>query len=297
MPESPSTTRFFDARSVSAKILVREWPAVGEERGEVLLLHGLGDHSGRHAWAASLISGAGYRVVSFDWPGNGQSDGVRGDMPRIPEASALLEEIVGGLGLCPNGIMGHSTGAFLLLQWLTCGDPELPSLPALRWVWLSSPLLVPSHGQPRIKVALANLLARRFPRMTLGTGVHVRDCYHTGLDPMAESALVRAGGHHRVSLRFATSLLEEEGRILSRAAGLRDDLGLLLTQGGDDRICPPEYASALFARLTMRDKVYLYDAAARHEPFREPEPEAITNAVRRWISGRVALMEGSDRRR
>lgn len=284
-----STISNFDAGPLHGRILVREWEAGPVDRGTVLILHGLGDHSGRHDWAAGQAIRAGYRAVGFDWPGNGGSDGIRGDMPLVADAGGLIEAILESRGLCPAGIFAHSTGAFLVLPWLASAAKE--ALP-LRWVWFSSPLLRPSHRQPDLKVVVAKLLARHFPTMTLSNGVHARDCYHTGFDPFAESAFSKAGGHHRVSLRFAVSLLAEEAGLLDLASRLRSDLSFLLTQGMEDPICPPAFAEDLFQRLPGRGKTLLLASGSRHEPFREPESQAFANAVRNWLGSQAA--NGSD---
>ena len=259
---------------------MREWETGPVDRGTVLILHGLGDHSARHDWAAGQVIRAGYRAVGFDWPGNGGSDGIRGDMPLVANAGGLIDSILASRGLRPTGIFAHSTGAFLVLPWLASLTKEAPGP---RWVWFSSPLLRPSHRQPALKVAIAKLLAWQFPKMTLSNGVHARDCYHTGFDPFAESTFRKAGGHHRVSLRFAVSLLAEETGLLDLASGLRTDLAFLLTQGLEDPICPPAFAESLFQRLPGGRKTFLLAAGSRHEPFREPEPEAFANAVRNWL--------------
>ena len=288
-----STTSWHDAGPPFGRILVREWHqsegTAGAGRGTVLILHGLGDHSGRHGWAASRLLHSGHRVVGFDWPGNGGSDGIRGDMPLVADAGALIESLLAAKGLEPIGIFAHSTGAFLVLPWLR-GRTAPP--PSLRWLWLSSPLLCPSHGQPALKVAFAKRLARHFPTMTLGNGVHARDCYHTGFGSHAEADFSRDGGHHRVSLRFAMSLLSAEGGLLSAVPGLPTHLSYLVTQGLEDRICPPRYAEQLYQRLPGSRKTFLAATTSRHEPFREPEPESFANAVLSWLIGQG--VHGSD---
>jgi len=221
--------------------------------------------------------------VGFDWPGNGGSDGVRGDMPTVEESAALLGELLAAFEVAPVGIFAHSTGAFLVLSWLARQSEANRALGGLRWIWLSSPLIRPSHRQSAIKIAVARALARRFPRMTLSNGVHARDCYHTGFSLAAESQFAHDGGHHRVSLRFATSLLEAEGGILRAASEIPRDLACLVTQGLEDRICPPIYAEALFRHLPGTDKTCLFVSGSRHEPFREPEPESFYLSVRSWI--------------
>lgn len=289
MSHAPSILSHHESGGSKGRVLVREWTCKEAGRGSVLILHGLGDHSARHDWAASRMIRAGYRPIGFDWPGNGGSSGIRGDMPVVADGLALIDSILEEWKIAPTGIYAHSTGAFLLLPWLASRASDHPGL---RWVWLSSPLLRPSHGQPVLKVAVAKLLARFFPTMTLSNGVQARDCYHTRADPAAEAKFSRDGGHHRVSLRFALSLLAEEPGLLDLAPHLRPDLAFLLTQGMEDRICPPGYAEALFQKLPSARKTWVAVGGARHEPFREPEPESFANAVDSWLL--CQAMNGSD---
>jgi len=277
------TDRILALPSSGVKLRIREWHPRGPEKGRVLVLHGLGDHAGRHDWAASLFADAGYCAVGFDWPGNGQSDGVRGDMPLIAESGRLLEEVLTALDLRPVGIFAHSTGAFLALHWL--GGLEKP-LEGLRWIWISSPLISPSHGQRKLKVSLARLLAAYFPRLTLSTGVSPRGCYHTGFDPLIDMALTKDGSHHRVSLRFASDLLATAGALLRAASRIPGPPAFLVTQGTEDWICPPRYVEDLFSSLPGDEKSLVFVSGARHEPFREKDHSAVTNAVRSWLASR-----------
>lgn len=280
MSEVIKLSSHFQSRSLSKNIHLRQWHPADGDKGTVLLLHGLGDHVRRHDWAAGLLTGAGYRVIGFDWPGNGESDGVRGDMPTVEEAGCLIEEILQEAGITPSGIFAHSTGAYLLLHWLG-GRPAL--LDRLQWVWLSSPLLAPTHDQSALKITFARLLARHFPRMTLSTGVKPQDCFHTGFDPLVAGSLRKDGVHHRISLRFGASLLDSEALFSSALTNIVGDLSVLITQGSEDRVCPPAYAEKLFTQLPVTRKALLLVSGARHEPFREPHHEGVSNAVRAWL--------------
>ncbi|MEQ1839757.1 MAG: alpha/beta fold hydrolase [Verrucomicrobiales bacterium] len=281
--ESIQLSSHFQSPSLSKNIHLRQWHPPGGDKGTVLLMHGLGDHVRRHDWAAGLLTRAGYRVIGFDWPGNGESDGLRGDMPTVAEAGRLIEEILLESGSSPVGIFAHSTGAYLLLHWLG-GCPAL--LDQLKWVWLSSPLLAPAHNQSALKIAFARLLARHLPRVTLSTGVRVKDCFHSGFDPLALAALRKDGVHRRISLRFGASLLESVSEFDPALTRIRDDFSLLITQGSEDGVCPPVYAEKLFEQLPVKQKTLIMISGARHEPFREPHHEAVSNAVRVWLGNR-----------
>ena len=279
-----SSTRLVPSATLGCQVLLREWSPPVETIGDVLLIRGLGDHSGRHDWAARGLTRAGYRVTGFDWPGNGGSDGIRGDLPLVEAAGELLDEVCGQLNLAPLGIFAHSTGAFLVVPWLARKAGETAFASSCRWVWFSSPLIRPSHRQPALKIAFATHLARYLPTMTLSSGVHARDCYHTSSRHAGESAFSRAGGHHRISLRFAVSLLEFEAHVLDSVGSLPASIGYLLTQGAEDPVCPAKYAEDLFKGLPSPRKTFLLAANSRHEPFREPDPESFTNAVFNWLT-------------
>ncbi|MEM9017178.1 MAG: alpha/beta fold hydrolase [Verrucomicrobiota bacterium] len=248
--------------------------------GTVLLLHGLGDHVRRHRETIRLLNRLNLEVLAFDWPGCGKSSGIRGDLPTIQEAGILVERVCDHFERNPSGVIGHSTGGFFLPRLLPL---ELPRLRNIEWIWLSSPLINPRHGQNRLKIALAEKLAKRFPNLTLSTGVKPRDCYHPA--PGESPNHFSEGVHSRISLRFGAHLLEEASRIPS----LPPNLPILLTQGSEDEVCATEVALKFFAALDSKDSTLLLAAGARHEPFREPHHAGITNGLRSWLRQKIRI--------
>ena len=72
-------------------LLVRHWPAdeaeaggawAGAPWGSVLLVHGLGEHSGRYEHVGDQLSAAGLETWAYDHRGMGGSGGRRGDVER-----------------------------------------------------------------------------------------------------------------------------------------------------------------------------------------------------------------------
>lgn len=57
-------------------IYERTWQ--GGSDGTMLLFHGLGEHCGRYDELATFLAGKGIAVHGMDWPGHGQSEGLRG---------------------------------------------------------------------------------------------------------------------------------------------------------------------------------------------------------------------------
>ena len=63
-------------------IAYREWrPAAGTTRAVLLILHGLGEHSGRYRHVAEALTDAGVACFGIDHRGHGLSDGARVFIP------------------------------------------------------------------------------------------------------------------------------------------------------------------------------------------------------------------------
>jgi acylglycerol lipase len=63
-------------------LLARRWPSAGEPWATLLVVHGLGEHSGRHEATAGRFAAAGIATSSFDHRGFGASAGQRADIER-----------------------------------------------------------------------------------------------------------------------------------------------------------------------------------------------------------------------
>ncbi len=108
----------------------------GEVRGPggateaVVLVHGLGFT--RHKWGAQVeaLIGAGYRVVTWDLRGFGESD-----LPAAPysmeDVAADLEALRAHLGLGRFHLVGHSFGGMVALTYAVARPERLKSLSLL----------------------------------------------------------------------------------------------------------------------------------------------------------------------
>jgi len=263
-------------------LLYRSRPPSGPVRGSVLLLHGLGDHTGRYRWAEELLHPFGWELVGLDWPGCGGSLGKRGDLPGVEAAGRLVEAALVRLGCRPLGVLAHSTGSFFLTHFLAGG---LPCLEGLRWAWFSSPLVRADAGQSRLKVSLATALAPFAPRLGLSTGVKPLDFHHPS--PGRGKPRFAEGCHNRVTLRFGSELLARPA--LAAAPKTPRHIAALVTQGGEDEVCPPSPAFEFYRALPSLEKCLLYLPEARHEPFREPDAAGFCLSARAWLSSRSRI--------
>ena len=113
-------------------LLVRHWPVGGPGAGppwaSVLLVHGLGEHSGRYEHVGGQMAAAGLDVQSFDLRGNGGSGGRRGHLDRWSQFHDDLAERLEAVRLSAAGqpvvLYGHSMGGLIVLGYLLSARPK-----------------------------------------------------------------------------------------------------------------------------------------------------------------------------
>ncbi len=90
---------------------VRQWEAVGSEKGRILLVHGLGGSTYSWRYTVRPLSEAGFRVLAVDLPAFGYSSRQRGLDHSQRERSALLWQLLEQEDPGQNWILaGHSMG-------------------------------------------------------------------------------------------------------------------------------------------------------------------------------------------
>jgi alpha-beta hydrolase superfamily lysophospholipase len=276
----PSIVRHVTAAD-GTDLLVRHWPVdeaeaggawAGPTWGSVLLVHGLGEHSGRYEHVGDQLTGAGLEVHAYDHRGSGGSSGRRGHVDRWEQYHEDLAERLGAVraaaGSRPVVLYGHSMGGLVVLGYLLSDRPK-PDL-----VVLSSPGLDSTLAS--WKKTLAPALSRILPKLAVPNGIDgstlSRDpavAAKVGADPLAIKAS---------TTRFGAEALAEQARIRREYAGLR--LPTLVLHGLDDGLVPAQASEILASNPSVERRTY---PGLRHELHNEPEGPAIVGEIIDWI--------------
>ncbi len=59
------------------------WIPEGKTKAVLILVHGMGEHTGRYSHVAAAMNKQGYALVGFDLRGHGKSGGKRGHTPSL----------------------------------------------------------------------------------------------------------------------------------------------------------------------------------------------------------------------
>jgi alpha-beta hydrolase superfamily lysophospholipase len=264
-------------------IHLREWPVPEgtAERGALLLVHGLGEHSGRYAHVGARLAALGLHVRGYDHRGHGESGGPRGSLPH-PEA--LLDDLravfddLAARGGAPPFLLGHSLGGATAARAAT-GGWVTP-----RGLVLSSPALrVSPSPVERGLLAVARRLA---PDTAFPNRLPIDKVSH---DPAVVAAYKADGlNHDRITPRMY-DFLADAGAAARRDAA-RFTVPTLLLVAGADALVDARGARELSAALPPGvGTLHWYDGLY-HELFNEREPDrsGVLGDLEAWLEEQLS---------
>lgn len=259
MPNSAAVFRTSDGLSLN----VNEWPAA-QPRARLLLVHGLGEHSGRYVALAEALNARGISVRAFDHRGHGRSEGRRGVVGSDPhslsnDALALFESYTAEGNDLPF-LFGHSMGGLVVMHAVA----KLGLRP--RGLIASSPALASYAG--RFDRLLSKVLRALAPDLSVANGLPADKLSHA---PGVERAYLEDPlNHNRISARLARYIFESGPEVIAAASGW--NVPTLLQFAGNDRLVDPTGA-AEFVRLAPSQVVEAHEYADLfHEIYNEAEP-------------------------
>ncbi len=264
--------------------LQRRWrPAGGTGeppvRAAVVIVHGIGEHSGRYDHVGRFLAGRGYDVLAFDSRGHGQSGGPRGHVERFTELLDDVEDHVierRQLGL-PVVLFGHSLGGLISATYVVEGRPP-PDL-----LVLSSPAL--GADVPRWHRLAAPVLSRLWPRVFVKGNIDER---LLSRDPAVQRAYrddpLRVGGSTaRLGQEVFTTMASTSAELA------RITMPTYVFHGDEDRLVPSSASRPLSGRPNVTYRLW---PGLRHECLNEPEQREVLAELDTWLTSQLAIISG-----
>ncbi len=263
-------------RPGESRLFVRTWedPAA---RGVVCVVHGLGDHAGRFERVGRALSARGIAVHSLDLPGHGRSDGPRGHIRGWAEfrdaLAALVSRVHGDADPRPLGLLGHSMGALVTLDWAMMQPSRVRALV------LSAPPFDLAMKPLVFKVWIARFAERIVPALTQANQIPPSLLSHN-------PEVVRAHRndpliHHRISARLYIEYIENRRRLFDVADALA--VPTLILQGGSDPVASAPVAARWAERAPSGMATIRLYPGLYHEVLNEYEGPAILEEMAAWM--------------
>ena len=268
-------------------LLTRHWPSDEAEAGgawagapwaSVLLVHGIGEHSGRYEHVGDQLTAAGLDVSAYDHRGMGGSGGRRGDVERWSQFHDDLAERLAVIrvtaGVRPVVLYGHSLGGLISAGYLLTDRPK-PNVAVL-----TSPAL--DAIVPAWKRRLAGPLARFAPTLPIKNGF---DGATLSRDPSVAAKAIDDPSCVKVSTaRLGAAVFAEQARVRAAAP---DGFGIptLVLHGEADGLVPASASEVLGTAPLVERRTY---PELRHELHNEPEGPSIVDDIIAWLRDRLA---------
>ncbi len=247
-----------------------------EPKHELLLVHGVGEHSGRWVHHAELLARGGADVTLFDLRGHGHSEGPVLDTPSIERMHQDIAEVAAATVATsgrPWVLMGHSLGGLLCAGYLIDEHTPVPNAAVL-----SAPAL--DDGLPAALKAVAKALGG------FAGGVRVDNTIngeYLSRDPkVGEAYEADELVHTKGTLRFGRATFAEMSRVRARA----DEIVIptFVYHGAEDVLVPTSASAPLAASPGVERKVL---PGLRHETHNEPEGDQVIGDVVDWINRKL----------
>lgn len=259
----------------------QSWLPDDEMRASLLLVHGLGEHSGRYKHVAKHCTGRGFAIYALDHYGHGKSDGHKGHVQKfsvyLDGVTALLDRIKQEQAGKPIFLVGHSMGGLISATYLLNNQADFAGCV------LSGPALKTDAAPPAIVLAfnrLLSILVPTAPVIQLDASAVSRDpdvvrTYMT--DPLVF--------HGKYTSRLISEMTSTMHDALARTADIR--LPLMLMHGEDDALTSPSGSREMFENAGSEDKTLKIYPGLYHEIFNEPEQDQVLADMSDWLEAHL----------
>ena len=220
-----------------------------DARRVIVVVHGLGEHSGWYSEFVTRMADQHTATLIYDQHGHGKSPGRRGDAPGM---QTLLDDIAVALDRAierwPDAeplLLGHSLGGHLVLRYLLeCRQP-------LRRAVVTNPMILPDNPPTKPQAFAAWLTAKCIPRFRLSTDIEPTELTQDRdiLEELADDPLA----HEKLSIGIGGTLMSSGHELLERADAIQAELLMLL--GGDDTLCDRGSTKTFADRVPRCDKI------------------------------------------
>ena len=245
----------------------------------VIMVHGLGEHSGCYDIWAEKFTQKSVGFLTFDMRGHGKSPGIRGHA-SIRNLKNDLQTIVQNMREkfpdIPLVLMGHSMGAQVVLSYAVDHHVEIQGVIA------SSPGLKFLHPSSSFLLWLARWASYIVPWLTVRTGIKAAQ-----LSP--NSAATRSTKkdpllHKKISFKLFSDLWKNGEMLLRNREQV--NMPLLLMHGTDDPLCSFQ-ASKSFAQNAGKYATFKPWDGMRHNLLNDADSDAVFQYLMNWLSNMI----------
>ncbi len=280
MSDSRPCTEHTFATHDDVALFYRHWPAAGNARGAIVLIHRGHEHSGRMAHLADELGLPDFDVFAYDMRGHGRSPGVRGDSPDFATSVRDLQTFVDhiatihGVSVADIVVIAQSVGAVLASTWAHDYAPKI------RGLVLASPAFKVKLYVPFARPGLALL---RKLRGNFFVNSYVKAKFLTHDPERIASYNTDTLISRPISVNILLGLYEAADRVVADAAAITLPVQLLIS--GSDWVVHHAPQHRFFDRLGSARKEKHVLPGFFHDTLGERDRKLATDRIRSFVLG------------
>lgn len=263
------------------RLAYRTWEPP-KSRAAIVVVHGLGEHSGRYAEFGERMAGYGISTFAMDLRGHGLSDGRRGHVPTfdvfLQELDRFRREVEGLADFrVPMFLLGHSLGGLIALRYQEEYNTRFEG------AIIISPWLATAMTVPRWKANAAHALSKLLPALPFRANIRPE---HVSRDSdVVEAYRADPLVHDTVTPRFFSEVSAAMGLALQRSDRIQEPL--LFMVAGDDRLVATERSLRFARSISAADLTVKVYPGHYHELLNELDRASVHREIRDWIAARA----------
>jgi lysophospholipase len=257
---------------------LREWVSE-DSRANVVIIHGVGEHSGRYIEIADKLFAQGFNVYTGDLIGHGLSDGVRIYIESIEDYLDNVDLFINRVkNDKPLFLLGHSMGGLVVLYYMLSNKDR-----NIKGVIASSPYIKDKIKIPAIKYFVGKAAASIIPKLHIESGLK-------GEMVCRDQEIARNYDHDKlncskVTARWFVELEKTRNALLQQQASF--DTPCLILQAGRDIVVDAEGVQHFYQGINSSDKEFVLYDDFYHEILTDPERDKPMEKMSNWINERI----------
>ncbi|MGD1854615.1 MAG: alpha/beta fold hydrolase [Leptolyngbyaceae cyanobacterium] len=268
----------------------QSWLPTSTVKATIVLVHGLGGHSGLFQNVVKALISEGYALYGYDLRGHGLSPGQRGYINRWADyrhdLACFMTMVQAQHPTVPCFLLSHSLGGIIALDYAlhvgssnASGQTAYPDISGI----VAASLPLGTHATTKLRLKIGQMLSLGWPRFSLSLGLkHIL--------PSRDRAVVLAYAHdplrhHRGTARLATEFLKTVQSL--RAHQDRLTTPLLMLHGSADKVADYSASHDFFKRLSLIKKTFIGYDGAYHELYNESNQAEIMADINTWLNAQT----------
>ncbi len=269
-------TSYSISASDGIKLFIRDYSLQNSNK-VILIIHGLGEHSGRYLKLIQDFNDKDISVFTIDIRGHGKSEGKRGHSPfyqqLMNDIQCFIEHVTKKIPDQNYFLYGHSFGGNLVINYSFQENKKINGIIA------TSPLIKPSIAPSRIVLFMGKLFKKIVPSLILSNGININGISRDMqvINDYINDPLI----HNKVSVQLGLDIISSGIYALENSQYIT--VPMIVFHGKNDGLTSYSASQKLVQNSGPNIKFIGFDEAY-HEIHNEPEKVELLRNIFHWIN-------------